>query len=181
MTSLERERSVPATTHTRTRALVVVVSVAAALAVWLISSLVLSSDVTVPDSPGSAERHALGTADVMLTATVAALAGWALLAVLERFTSRARAIWTAVAVAVFVVMLPYLPGYVAVERVVLVLLHTAVAVPLVVGLRRTSRQPSAARTAATTSSGCSTTSSQLNRSTRQPARTRAFPRRRSAR
>ena len=139
MTSLGRERAIPAPTRLRTRALVVLVAVLAALAVWLISSLLLSSDVTVPDSPGPSERHALGTGDVLLTAAVASLAGWALLAVLERIAGRARTIWTVTAVAVFVVMLPYLPGYTAVERIVLFLLHTAVALPLVVGLRRASR------------------------------------------
>jgi hypothetical protein len=76
---------------------------------------------------------------VLLTAAVASLAGWGLLAVLERTTRRARSVWTSVAVAVFVLMLPSLPGCTAAEGFVLVLLHTAVAVPLVVGLRRTSR------------------------------------------
>jgi len=127
-----------------TRAAVVVAAVAAALLVWTIASMLLNTPVTVPESPGSDLRHELRTPAVLAMAAGAALAGWALLAILERVTSRSRALWTCIAVAVFMLTLPYLPGYTSQERAVLVLLHGSLAATLVLGLRgpgRAGRHP----------------------------------------
>lgn len=121
--------------RTGVRALVVAAAAASALVVWAGASLLLDAEVTVPEGPGSDLRGALETSAVAVTAVAAALAGWALLEVLERITRRARAIWTGVAVAVLVLTLPYLPGFAATERVVLVLLHGALAAPLILGMR----------------------------------------------
>jgi hypothetical protein len=122
--------------RTAARAAVVAAAAAAAIVVYAVAVPLLGLDVRVPASPGSADTVKLAWEPVIVTAVAAALAGWALLAVLERLTRRARAIWTAVAVAVYLVTLPYLPSFSATDRVVLALIHTALAGVLIVGLRR---------------------------------------------
>jgi len=124
-------------TRRRTRSLVVLATVLAAVVVWVIAIPVLGAEVTIPARPGASERVDLGVVPVLITSTVAALAGWALLAVLERFFRNARAIWTVVAVAVLVLSMPYAPGFTGLERVVLGLLHLTVAAVLIPGMRRT--------------------------------------------
>lgn len=111
----------------------------AAAVVWLVAVPLLDLSVTVPEAPGSATREPLGLALVLMTAAVASLAGWALLAVLERLTRRAAAIWTGVALVVLVVTMPYAGDFTATERAVLATMHLAVAAVLVPALRRTSR------------------------------------------
>jgi len=123
------------------RSLVAAAAVAAALLVWTIAVPVLGLTVTVPDSPGSSDRSELELGPVLITAALAALAGWALLALLERFTPRARALWTVIAVAVAVLTLPYLPGFTVTERVVIATMHLALAGVLIPGLRLTGPRP----------------------------------------
>lgn len=131
----------PARSTRRTRAAAVAAAVAAAALVWLIAVPLLDLAVTVPEGPGSTTRAPLGLALVLVTAAVASLAGWALLALLERLTRRAGAIWTGVALVVLVATMPYAPGFTATERVVLGAMHLAVAAVLVPGLRRGARRP----------------------------------------
>ena len=76
---------------------------------------------------------------VLVTALLAALAGWALLAILERFTGRARMMWTGAALMALVAS--FVP-VATVEtaggvRLTLALMHLAVAVVLIPGLRAT--------------------------------------------
>ncbi|MFC4019318.1 DUF6069 family protein [Micromonospora sp. GCM10011542] len=75
---------------------------------------------------------------VVVAAAVAALAGWALLAVLERATARARVWWTSIAVAVLLLslLLGPLSGVGAGAKVSLVLLHLSVGAVLILGLPR---------------------------------------------
>jgi len=117
------------------RGLVVVGAVIAAVLVWIIAVPVLGASVTVPEAPGSTVREDLEVGPVVITALVAALAGWALLALLERFTTRALTVWTVIAVAVLVLTLPYLPGFTLTERLVLGIMHLAVAGVVIPGLR----------------------------------------------
>ena len=65
------------------------------------------------------------------------LAGWGLLAMLERRTNRARRIWTTIALAVLLISLVPLPTVEATTatRVYLALMHIAVGVVLIPGLR----------------------------------------------
>lgn len=121
------------------RAVVAVGAVIAALLVWTITVPVLGISVTVPETPGSSARSELAFPPVLLTAGVATLAGWALLALLERFTTRARTAWTVIAVAVLLFTMPYVSGFTVTERIVLASLHLAVAGVLIPGLRRTAR------------------------------------------
>ncbi|WP_203856489.1 DUF6069 family protein [Plantactinospora mayteni] len=87
----------------------------------------------------------VGPVAVAVTAVLAALAAWGLLALLERFTTRARLIWTVVAVGAFgISLLGPAGGVDPAARLGLAVLHLVPAVVLVVGL------PWAARTAART-------------------------------
>jgi hypothetical protein len=131
------------TARTAARAAVVGAAAAAAIGVYAVTVPLLGLDVQVPASTGSDDTVPLAWGPVIFMAVAAALAGWALLAVLERFTRRARTVWTAVAVAVYLISLPYLPGFSATERIVLGLIHTALAAVLIVGLRRVAPSPPA--------------------------------------
>lgn len=77
---------------------------------------------------------------VVASSLGAALAAWALLAVLERHTSRARAVWTAVALGVLAASLvpPVTAGVGPASKAALALMHVAVAAALIPLLRRTS-------------------------------------------
>ncbi len=78
---------------------------------------------------------------VLTAAAVSALAGWLLLALLERLTSRARVAWTVIAVAVVLLSLLAGPtaGVTAGAKAGLALLHLAVGAVVIGGMRRSSR------------------------------------------
>ncbi len=93
----------------------------------------LSVDLTV-----SGGTH-INAVSVALTALVAALAGWALLAVLERITARPRRIWYPVALAVFILsLLGPLGGTGTGARLGLAALHVTVGTIVILGLPRPS-------------------------------------------
>ncbi|WP_430500785.1 DUF6069 family protein [Micromonospora trifolii] len=77
-------------------------------------------------------------AAVVVATAVAALAGWALLAVLERRTNRSRVWWTSIAVAVLLLSLVVGPpsGVGGGAKATLALLHLSVGVILILGLPR---------------------------------------------
>ncbi|RAO31513.1 hypothetical protein PSN13_04077 [Micromonospora saelicesensis] len=77
-------------------------------------------------------------AAVIVAAAVAALAGWALLAVLERRTNRSRVWWTSIAGAVLLLSLVLGPpsGVGGGAKATLALLHLSVGVILILGLPR---------------------------------------------
>jgi hypothetical protein len=79
------------------------------------------------------------------TSLVAALAGWGLLALLERFTARPRTIWTAIAVLVGLLSLAgplsTLASTTAANALALALMHLAVAAVLIPILAGTSPAP----------------------------------------
>ena len=85
---------------------------------------------------GSSTRQ-ITVAAVVVAAVVAALAGWALLAVLDR-TNRSRVWWTSIAVAVLLLSLVVGPpsGVGGGAKATLALLHLSVGVILIVGLPR---------------------------------------------
>src|SRR5918998_4152000 len=84
----------------RVRALAVIAAALATLGVWLVTDPLLGIDLTGPTAPGSEQLQPITPAMVAGGSLIAALAGWALLALLERFTARARTIWTAIALLV---------------------------------------------------------------------------------
>jgi hypothetical protein len=85
-----RPRGIPARRR-RTRVLAVLGAAAASLAVWAIAGPL--ADVELRVHVGSGVQH-VGPATVIAASVLAGLGAWTLLAVLERFTPRARAVWT---------------------------------------------------------------------------------------
>jgi hypothetical protein len=138
----------------RARALAVVAAALAALAVWLVTDPLLGIDLVGTTRPGSEELMSITPALIAGTSLAVALAGWALLALLERFTARARTIWTAIAV-VFTLLslagpLSVLASTSAANALALALMHLAVAAVVIPTLASTSSapaQPAPARSA----------------------------------
>jgi len=100
---------------------------------WGIASL-FGADFVLTDPTGTGVVTLFVA--VIFTA-IFGLLGWGLLAVLERFTRRAAAIWTGVAIAVALLSIVpiFLEGASTATRVALTVLHLAVAVVLVPAFR----------------------------------------------
>ncbi|MFI7593521.1 DUF6069 family protein [Micromonospora sp. NPDC049359] len=118
----------------RDRAIAVAVAVLAAVAVWSIATLA-GAQLTVDQGVGPRDVTVLA---VVLNSAIAALLGWGLLAVLERFRASAITIWTGIALVVLVLSLvpASLVDASAGTRVALVLMHLVVGAVVIVGLRR---------------------------------------------
>jgi hypothetical protein len=131
----------------RTRALAVIAATLGALAVWLITDPLLGINITAPTRPGSPQLQPITPAIVAATSMIVALAGWALLALLERFTTRAGTIWTAIAVLVALLSLAgplsTLASTNSTNALALALMHLAVATVLIPTLAGTT--PASAR------------------------------------
>jgi hypothetical protein len=122
------------------RPIAVALGVLAALAVWGISELVFGVDVRQP-AFGTGVPQDLTAGPVVVASLVAGLAAWLALALLERLTRHARAVWVALATLVLVVSLgaPLSGrGIDGGSRLVLALLHLTVGALLIVLLARTS-------------------------------------------
>jgi multidrug transporter EmrE-like cation transporter len=115
-----------------------VITALAALApvlVWMIADPLLGHPLRIVDGERTLD---LGPVPVAVAALLASLAGWGLLAALERFgVRRARAVWTGVAAAVLMVSLLPLTGdgMDGGTRVSLALMHLVVAATLIPSLR----------------------------------------------
>lgn len=120
------------------RAAAVADATVAALVAWTFIHVV--SDIDLAVRSGGSVTH-VGAASVAATVIAVGLAGWALLALLERFTTKARAIWVGIAVAVFLVSLLGPAGGVNAAAVgSLLALHSVVAAALIAGLYRSARR-----------------------------------------
>ncbi|MDN5751166.1 MAG: DUF6069 family protein [Pseudonocardia sp.] len=131
------------TSKAMARAQAVAATVVGAVAVWVVAEPVLGFALRGPAQGGGA-THDVNAVVVAVAALAASLAGWALLAVLERFTSRARGLWTAAALTVAVLSLAgplFSAGITAANQAWLGLLHVSVAAVLIPLLRRTTPQP----------------------------------------
>jgi len=131
-----REYTAPVTTRLgRVRALTVGGAVIAALAVWVVAVPLLGLHLMVRFGSGSPQT--VGVDFVVGASLLASLVGWGLLAMPERRTSRARTIWTVVAIAVLLVSLslPLTAGTIASTKAVLAVMHVAAAAVLIPGLR----------------------------------------------
>lgn len=131
--------------RTRSRVWAVAATVAATVAVWVLAEPVLGFDLRGPAQGGQGGTHDVNAAAVAVAGLVASLAGWAFLVVLERFTSRARGVWTAVALVVLLLSLggPLSgAGISTANKAWLALMHISVAATLIPLLRR----PTARRT-----------------------------------
>lgn len=115
--------------RTRRRALAVVAAVVVTLAVWLVGHLA-GADYWITDSQGSVRIDALVTTQVTV---ILGLAGWAVLALLERLTRYGTRIWTVLAVLIVALsMLPVaLVEATTATRVALVAVHLAVGAVLI--------------------------------------------------
>ncbi|MDP9398090.1 MAG: DUF6069 family protein [Actinomycetota bacterium] len=124
-------------TRARTRVLAVLGATAAALGIWVLAEA-LGVDLAVQLRPGSVE--AVGPAAVLLSSLVAALAGWAALAVLERLVAWARTAWTVLALLVLAASMvgPLAGGTSTAAKAALAGMHLAVAAVLVPALGRSS-------------------------------------------
>ncbi|MET8908682.1 DUF6069 family protein [Micromonospora sp. NPDC004551] len=120
----------------RERALAVLAAAAATLTVWVAAVPVAGVDLVARN--GGTEQSVTAVA-VGVSTVLAGLAGWALLALLERFTTRARAVWTAAAGLVLLLSLlgPLGGGVGGAATLTLVALHLTAAAVLVPLLRRT--------------------------------------------
>jgi hypothetical protein len=119
------------------RGAVVLLAIAATLVLWVIESPLLGIDLMARPTPGAAAT-VVGPPAIVITTLVVGLVAWALLAILERFTSSARRIWTIVAVvALLVSLLGPVGGGVSTSAVIgLVCMHLAAAAVLITLLPR---------------------------------------------
>jgi len=110
---------------------------AAAVAIWIVATLA-GAELTVSFGPGQAIQK-VTVINVVVAALVGSLAGWGLLALLRRFTTNARAIWTVIAIVFALLSLggPLSTISSVGTKVSLVAMHLAVATVTIVGLRRT--------------------------------------------
>ena len=119
----------------RTRVLGIGGAVTAAAAVWAVAVPLLGLHLIVRFGTGSPQS--IGLDLVVGASLIASLAGWGLLAMLERRTPHARLIWTIAALAVLIVSLslPLSAGTTASTRAALAAMHVAVAAVLIPALR----------------------------------------------
>ena len=110
---------------------------AAAVAIWLGATLA-GADLTVSFGPGQPIQK-ITVVNVIVAALVGSLAGWGLLALLRRFTTKARAIWTVTAIVAALLSLagPLSTISSGGTKAWLVSMHLVVATVLIVVLRRT--------------------------------------------
>jgi hypothetical protein len=119
----------------RSRLAVVGITVAAALVWWAVLSQVAGIDLQAKQ--GTIMR--INGVSVFVAATAMSLAGWGLLALLERRTVNARKVWTVVAVISCVTSLgsPLFSGIGIGAKLGLASLHLVVGAAITLGLRRT--------------------------------------------
>src|ERR1700720_3208833 len=91
------------TTYQTTRAssssspvITVLGATAAAVAIWIVATLA-GAELTVSFGAGQPIQK-ITVINVVVAALVGSLAGWGLLALLRRFTAKARAVWTVTAI-----------------------------------------------------------------------------------
>jgi uncharacterized Zn-binding protein involved in type VI secretion len=131
MSRIHRPAAVAARVRRRRR-LTVLTAMAAAAASWAIAVPLMGADLVVQQ--GSEHVRINGLA-VTLTGLAAGLGGWLLLALLERWTARARIAWRTIASLVLLVSLLGPPAAVgAPATAVLTGLHLLVGAILIVGL-----------------------------------------------
>ena len=153
MTETER----PATNRPSpsSQAAVVAVATLVPLAIWAVAVPVLGVDIQAADGERPGPAQTIGLAMILATSAVAALAGWALVAVLRRITRHAQPIWNAVAVIILLVSMagPFLSAATPAAAIVLALMHAGVAAVIVPGLRRTVCAPGRVTDARTQATG----------------------------
>jgi hypothetical protein len=120
----------------RQRILGVAGATLAAVVVWAIEVPLLG--IRLQTQFGNTAPQGVGIGLVVLSALAGSLAGWGLLALLERRFARARTIWTGIAIAALLVSFsaPISAGTTTTTKVALAMMHLAVAAVLIPTLRR---------------------------------------------
>lgn len=120
----------------RHRLVVVAGTAVSALLLWLVAGPVLGINLEVLQTPGATTAVPVTAGSVILSSVAAGLLGWALLAGLERLTTRGATIWRWVAGAVALLSLggPLTLAQSGGGAVVLTLLHLVVAGVLLTAL-----------------------------------------------
>jgi hypothetical protein len=129
--------AIPAARRRRARFLAVIGAAAAALAVWAVARPAAGLAVRLGTGPRTVH---VGPASVAVASVLAGLAGWGLLALMERHAARARTVWTATCLIVLVVSLagPLSAGVGGAAKAALACMHLAAAGVLIPVLARTS-------------------------------------------
>jgi Family of unknown function (DUF6069) len=134
-----RDHAAPTTARISwARALGVGGAVVAAVAVWVVAVPLLGLHLIIRFGNGSPQT--IGVDFVIGASLIGSLLGWGLLALLETRTTRARRIWTVLAIAVLLVSLslPLSAGVAASTKAALALMHVAIAAVLIPTLRGSS-------------------------------------------
>jgi Family of unknown function (DUF6069) len=123
----------------RSRLLIVLGAAAATLTVWVVAHALGGVELRVRLGSGT-DGQAVGPAAVALATIAAGLAGWVLLAILERITPRARSVWTVAAMVGLVLSLagPLGSGVTTGAKLSLMCTHLAAAAVLMPLLARSS-------------------------------------------
>lgn len=137
--SNQNEAATQSTWRTRATAIV-----AALVANMIILSVGRIATGEFPMATVGDDDQTIGFAQVVVVTALAGLVAWGLLALLERTTSRTTAIWTAIAVLVFLLSLlgPLGSGVTTSSRFVLACLHIGAATTIVPLLRRSAARRS---------------------------------------
>lgn len=141
MTMQNDVQEISAGRRRRIRALAVLGAVVAAVSVWVVGEPLLGNDMVIKAE--GQEPQDLGASAFIMFSLFFSLLGWALLALLERLTRRARLIWTVVALAFLAVSFVFPLFTIEASggtKTVLALGHVAVAAVLVPVFRATSRR-----------------------------------------
>jgi hypothetical protein len=127
-------------TNSRTAVTAIVGATAAAVVIWVVATAA-GADLTISFGTGQPIQK-ITVVNVVVAALVGSLAGWGLLALLRRFTAKARAVWTVTAIVAALLSLagPLSTISSAGTKAWLVSMHLAVATVLIVVLRRTTPQ-----------------------------------------
>ena len=90
------------------------------------------------------DEQTIGLVSVIVVTALVGLVAWGLLALLERMTSNAQAVWTAIAVVVFLLSLlgPLGSGVGTSSKVVLALMHVGAAATVIPLMRRSATNQS---------------------------------------
>lgn len=117
------------------RAMAVVDAVIVNVIILIIGRLVIGE---FPSATVGDDDQTIGFALVILVTLLAGLVAWGLLALLERTTSRAKTVWTVIAVIVFLLSLtgPLGSGVNTSSKVILALMHTGAAATIIPLMRR---------------------------------------------
>ena len=105
---------------------------------WSIEVPLLGADLTVQTSPGGSIQT-IGLGSVITASLLSSLLGWALLALLERWSERARTVWTATAGGLLLLSLagPLVAAVTTTGTVSLTVLHLSVAALFIPLMRHT--------------------------------------------